>query len=112
MPVAVSFVAYIVFGNLNLNLNSVSFYQISKIAVAPTVMLLEACLYARLPSIPLIASVAVVCLGIGLATVSEIEGSSSLEGALVGVGAVTMTALYQVGRCSGPHSSTQLSPVP
>jgi hypothetical protein len=36
-PLAASFVGYIVLNNLNLQMNTVSFYQISKIAVAPAV---------------------------------------------------------------------------
>ena len=36
-PLAASFVGYIVLNNLNLQMNTVGFYQISKIAVAPAV---------------------------------------------------------------------------
>ena len=36
-PLAGSYVGYIVLNNLNLQLNTVGFYQISKIAVAPAV---------------------------------------------------------------------------
>ena len=34
-PLAVAYVGYIVLNNLNLQINTVGFYQISKIAVAP-----------------------------------------------------------------------------
>ena len=34
-PLALSYVGYIVLNNLNLQINTVGFYQISKIAVAP-----------------------------------------------------------------------------
>ena len=36
-PLAASYVGYIVLNNLNLQMNTVGFYQISKIAVAPAV---------------------------------------------------------------------------
>lgn len=95
-PIAVAFVAYIVFGNLNLRLNSVSFYQVSKIAVAPAILALELLMHRRVPPVRVVAAVGVVCVGIGFATVSELEGSSGLQGALVGGAAVLTTALYQV----------------
>lgn len=95
LPVAAAYVAYIVFGNLNLKLNSVSFYQIGKIAVAPAVLAIEAILYRRLPSLQVFGSVSVVCVGIAFATISELEGATGPGGAAVGVMAVLTTALYQ-----------------
>ena len=94
-PLALAFVGYIVLGNLNLKVNTVSFYQITKIAVAPAVLAIDFILYRRVPSVPIAASVAVVCVGIGFATVSELEGAHGIQGAVVGLGAVLSTALYQ-----------------
>ena len=94
-PLALAFVGYIVLGNINLKVNTVSFYQISKIAVAPAVLAIDFIFYRRVPSVPIAASVAVVCVGIGFATMSELEGASGIQGALIGFGAVLSTAMYQ-----------------
>lgn len=41
VPLAGAYVGYIVLCNLNLQINTVSFYQITKLAVAPTVLVIE-----------------------------------------------------------------------
>lgn len=76
IPLASAYVGYIVLCNLNLNLNTVGFYQISKIAVAPAVLGIEATFFGKRPCKKTIASVVVVCLGIGLATVTDSQVSS------------------------------------
>lgn len=43
------------------------------------------------------ASVALVCLGVGLATITDPQISSNLAGLAVGFGSVAATAMYQVG---------------
>ena len=58
-------------GNLCLRVNTVSFYQITKIAVAPTVMILEAVFYKKMPTVKVIISVVIVCVGIAFATVTD-----------------------------------------
>lgn len=40
-PLAAAFVGYVVFWNLSLQMNSVGFYQLSKIMVLPSVAALE-----------------------------------------------------------------------
>lgn len=95
-PLAAAYVGYIVLCNLNLNLNPVGFYQITKIAVAPAVLAIDAVFYRKFASSRVMASVGVVCLGVGLATVTDPQISSSLVGPLVGFGSVIATALYQI----------------
>ena len=51
------------------------FYQIMKIAVAPTVVVLEFFMFRKLPSFLMQCSVVVVCLGITLATVTDTGAS-------------------------------------
>ena len=46
-PLAMAYVGYIVLNNLNLRLNTVGFYQISKIAVAPAVLGAEAVFFGK-----------------------------------------------------------------
>lgn len=53
-------------------------------------------MFRRLPPVRIIASVLVVCAGIGVATVTDSQMASNLLGIAVGVGATVMTALYQI----------------
>eukprot|EP00887_Chlorella_sp_A99_P008012 scaffold12.g8012.t1 len=96
VPLAAAYVGYIVLCNLNLNINPVGFYQITKIAVAPAVLAIEAVYYGRRASSRVVASVALVCAGVGLATVTDPEISSNLAGLAAGFGSVGATALYQI----------------
>ena len=95
-PLAAAYVGYIVLCNLNLNLNPVGFYQITKIAVAPAVLAIDAIVYKKRASGRVMAAVGVVCLGVGLATITDPEISSNFAGLLVGFGSVAATALYQI----------------
>jgi solute carrier family 35, member E3 len=96
IPLAASYVGYIVLCNLNLNINPVGFYQITKIAVAPAVLAIEAIWYNKRASASVVASVCVVCLGVGLATITDPQISSNPAGLLCGFGSVGATALYQI----------------
>ena len=96
LPLAAAYVGYIVLCNLNLNLNPVGFYQITKIAVAPTVLAIDAVVYKKRASGRVIASVAVVCLGVALATITDPQISSNFVGLFVGFGSVVATAMYQI----------------
>ena len=95
-PLAAAYVGYIVLCNLNLNINPVGFYQITKIAVAPAVLAIEAVYYGRRASRNVVASVGLVCLGVGLATITDPQISSNLSGLAAGFGSVAATALYQI----------------
>jgi solute carrier family 35 protein E3 len=52
--------------------------------------------YGRKASPRVTASVLVVCLGVGLATITDPEISSNLAGLGAGFGSVGATALYQI----------------
>jgi len=93
---AAAYVGYIVLCNLNLNINPVGFYQISKIAVAPAVLTIDWLMYGKRSSREVMGSIGVVCLGVGMATVSDPEMSGDVFGLLVGLGSVLATALYQI----------------
>ena len=96
LPLAAAYVGYIVLCNLNLNINPVGFYQITKIAVAPAVLGIDAVFYNKKASPRVTASVAVVCLGVGLATITDPQISSNFVGMMVGFGSVVATATYQI----------------
>ncbi|PNH06400.1 Solute carrier family 35 member E3 [Tetrabaena socialis] len=96
VPLAAAYVAYIVLCNLSLKVNTVGFYQVMKIAVAPTVIGLELLMFRRVPPARIVAAVLVVCLGIGVATVTDSQMVSNVLGIGVGMGATLVTALYQI----------------
>ena len=93
---AAAFVGYVVLSNLNLRENSVGFYQLTKIAVTPIVLAIEFVFYGKHFSAPVIASVVVVCIGVGLATVTDPEVASNPVGLLVGLGSILTTSLYLI----------------
>lgn len=95
-PLAFAYVGYIVLCNLSLKVNTVGFYQVMKIAVAPTVMLLDLIFFGNVPAPKVVASVVLVCLGIGIATVTDSKLISNLSGLFVGLAATLVTALYQM----------------
>eukprot|EP00798_Chlamydomonas_sp_ICE-L_P016182 gene16182-22343_t len=92
---AASYVGYIVLCNLSLNINTVGFYQVMKIAVAPTVIVVDLLFFGKLPKPKIIMSVLVVCIGIAVATVTDTQMIRNLTGIAVGVCATIITALYQ-----------------
>lgn len=96
LPLAGAFVAYIVLCNLSLNLNPISFYQVMKIAVAPTVLFLEFVVYNKRPTPKVVASVLVVCAGVGVATVTDPQMAQNMTGMMVGVAATLVTATFQI----------------
>lgn len=65
-------------------------------AVAPAVLAIDYLYYGRKASPRVTASVLVVCLGVGLATVTDPQISSNLAGLAAGFGSVAATALYQI----------------
>lgn len=85
MPLAAAFVGYIVFWNLSLQLNSVGFYQLSKILIAPAIIIIEAIWFKKYPGRLELAAVALLCIGVTLATVSdaEVRLCSTLDAKLV-----------------------------
>lgn len=54
-----------------MQINTVGFYQISKIAITPVVVTIEAIFYAKYPSKAALAATGVLLVGIALATVTD-----------------------------------------
>ena len=73
LPLAAAFVGYIVFWNLSLQLNSVGFYQLSKILIAPAIITIEAVWFKKVPTRMEVAAVSLLCLGVALATIADAE---------------------------------------
>ena len=95
-PLAAAYVGYVVLNNLSLKLNTVGFYQISKICIMPTLIAIEIALFGKYPSQKTLMAVVLVCLGVALATVTDQGLTTNFIGLLVGVAAILVTAMYQV----------------
>lgn len=93
---AAAFSSYIVLCNISLALNTVGFYQLTKIAIAPAVLIIESVSSRQVPELRLTACIIVVCLGITLATVADKEVTTNPAGFATGVVSVVVSAQYGV----------------
>ncbi|XP_042452438.1 UDP-rhamnose/UDP-galactose transporter 3-like [Zingiber officinale] len=80
--------------NLSLMLNSVGFYQISKLSIIPVVCLMEFFLHSKHYSSRVIMAVTAVALGVGICTVTDVEVKS--KGLVCACVAVFCTSLQQI----------------
>ncbi|KAJ6834454.1 UDP-galactose transporter 2-like [Iris pallida] len=80
--------------NLSLMLNSVGFYQISKLSIIPVVCMMEWILNNKHYSKRVIVSVVVVAFGVGVCTVTDVE--INVKGFLCACVAVFCTSLQQI----------------
>jgi solute carrier family 35 protein E3 len=96
VALAAAFTGYIVLCNVSLAVNTVGFYQLTKIAIAPTVLLMDAVSRRQVPDAKVAICVMVVCIGIGLATVFDTDIMTNLPGIVVGVVSVVVSAQYGI----------------
>eukprot|EP00735_Rhodelphis_limneticus_P012375 TRINITY_DN5628_c0_g1::TRINITY_DN5628_c0_g1_i1::g.12056::m.12056 TRINITY_DN5628_c0_g1::TRINITY_DN5628_c0_g1_i1::g.12056 ORF type:complete len:314 (+),score=44.62,sp/F4IHS9/UXT1_ARATH/39.10/7e-60,TPT/PF03151.11/4.1e+02,TPT/PF03151.11/2.5e-22,EamA/PF00892.15/64,EamA/PF00892.15/72,EamA/PF00892.15/8.2e-05,UAA/PF08449.6/0.0045,EmrE/PF13536.1/5.7e+02,EmrE/PF13536.1/9.7,EmrE/PF13536.1/0.015 TRINITY_DN5628_c0_g1_i1:126-1067(+) len=82
------------FMNLNLLYNSVGFYMLSKLCCIPVTLLLEWALQNKSTSLKLKASLIVVLLGVGIATVTDVQ--LNWTGSVYAIISVLLTALCQM----------------
>ncbi|GMH05207.1 hypothetical protein Nepgr_007047 [Nepenthes gracilis] len=80
--------------NLSLMLNSVGFYQISKLSMIPVVCVMEWILHSKRYSKEVKMSVIVVVLGVGVCTVTDVKVNA--KGFLCAAVAVLSTSLQQI----------------
>ncbi|CAL9162855.1 unnamed protein product [Musa hybrid cultivar] len=80
--------------NLSLMLNSVGFYQISKLSIIPVVCLMEYFLHSKHYSSRVIMAVTAVAVGVGICTVTDVEIKN--KGLLCACVAVFCTSLQQI----------------
>lgn len=80
--------------NLSLLVNTVSIYQVAKLFVIPTTVLLQLLIFRKRVALSTLISLIVVTVGVGLTTVEEIRGSST--GVLVALNGAVSTALQQL----------------
>ncbi|KAK7888328.1 hypothetical protein LTR67_008674 [Exophiala xenobiotica] len=92
--VAAFFAGFLILGNLSLTFNSVSFYQLAKILTTPTVVFLNYIILGKTVTVPVLVSIAALCVGVGLITSASVF--SNVLGTCIAVAAFTITALYQI----------------
>eukprot|EP00698_Gefionella_okellyi_P019996 TRINITY_DN6217_c0_g2_i1.p1 TRINITY_DN6217_c0_g2~~TRINITY_DN6217_c0_g2_i1.p1 ORF type:complete len:174 (+),score=18.88 TRINITY_DN6217_c0_g2_i1:40-561(+) len=86
----------VVFLNLSLQLNSVGFYQITKLMVIPTTMLMQIAFEGQRFSMPTVLSIITLIVGVALATISEVR--TQILGSAFAVLGVICTARSQIVR--------------
>ena len=90
-----STVIAITLSNLSLKQNSVGFYQLKKLLIIPCVILLEKATRGTVNySVKRIFAISLICFGVFLATVSDLQLSS--RGIFIGLLAVVCTAQCQI----------------
>lgn len=80
--------------NLNLAYNSVGFYQLSKLACIPVTIVIERIFYGKTVSNPILLTLIPITIGVGIATVNDIQ--VNFMGTIFAVVAVVCTALAQI----------------
>ncbi|GFH29519.1 TPT domain-containing protein, partial [Haematococcus lacustris] len=85
-----------VLSTLSLALNTVSFYQVCKIASTPVVILLELVLFKKVPRMVVCVSVLCVCAGIAIATINDPISIKNVSGMVVGLLSTVVTALFNI----------------
>lgn len=83
-----------------LQVNTVGFYQLSKICITPAALVLEATANRSWPSKQEIAAIFALCLGVAQATISDEQVTTNTVGLATAAAAVCLTVLYQVHRNS------------
>ncbi|RKP27535.1 triose-phosphate transporter family-domain-containing protein [Syncephalis pseudoplumigaleata] len=89
-----SFCGFVVLTNLSLQYNSVGFYQMAKVLTTPAVALIQFLFYGKTFARPTIISLAVICLGVGIANVTDVQ--MNFVGTVYALAGVVVTSLYQV----------------
>ena len=89
-----SYVGYVCLTQLSLQVNSVGFYQVAKIAVTPLVCVIQWALFSATYSTAMKLSLTLVCLGVALATVADL--SVTVLGIGVAFVGSCFTATYQI----------------
>lgn len=89
-----SFIFYNALSLINLNINTVGFYQVSKILVTPSVMVIESIFFDKSFSAEMKQAVGLMLLGVTMSTVSDVD--VGLLGFIVGMLAVIGAAQSQI----------------
>ena len=80
--------------NMSLMLNTIGFYQVCKLAQIPTMCVLEGTLMGKRFSRRVIQAIVIVLMGVGIATVSDVE--MNFQGTVAAVVGVVATSGQQI----------------
>ncbi|KAL9644580.1 hypothetical protein ABK040_015319 [Willaertia magna] len=94
LPISLAFCGYVVFNNISLAYNSVSFYQVMKIMCTPTIIVIEYFLYKEKPDKRILPTLIPVCLGTFITVFTDLE--MNWYGTMMSILAVFSNALYTV----------------
>lgn len=86
---------FVVLTNLSLQHNSVGFYQVMKVMTTPTVVVIEALVYAKVLDWGLRAALVPVCLGVVATAATDFRLNA--VGAAYAIAGVLVTSFYQIG---------------
>ncbi|KAK1861719.1 hypothetical protein I4F81_004299 [Pyropia yezoensis] len=86
---------FVVLTNLSLQHNSVGFYQVMKVMTTPTVVVIEALVYAKMLDWDLRAALVPVCLGVVATAATDFRLNA--VGAAYAIAGVLVTSFYQIG---------------
>jgi solute carrier family 35 protein E3 len=107
IKLSASFCGFVVLTNLSLQYNSVGFYQMAKVLTTPTVATIQTIFYGKQLSTPIIISLAVICIGVTITSVTDVQ--MNLIGTIYALSGVLITSLYQVW-VGSEQKALQLSP--
>jgi len=94
LPISLAFCGYVVFNNLSLLHNSVSFYQIMKILCTPFILFVQSNFYGEHVSTRIKLCLIPVCMGIFIAVLSDTQVNP--VGTLYALLAVVANAMYTI----------------
>ncbi|KAI8049211.1 triose-phosphate transporter family-domain-containing protein [Syncephalis plumigaleata] len=102
-----TFCGFVVLTNISLQYNSIGFYQMAKVLTTPAVAIIQFLFYSKTFTRPTIISLAVICLGVCIASVTDVQ--MNFVGTVFALAGVLVTSLYQVW-IGSEQKALQLSP--
>ncbi len=94
LPISIAFCGYVVFNNISLLYNSVSFYQVTKIFCTPLIILIETNVYRKTTDNRVKLSLVPVCIGICITVVTDM--SINFRGSVYAFLAVLSNTMYTI----------------
>ena len=94
VPLCVAFVGFVVFNNLSLQYNSIGFYQLMKVLTTPAIVAIQFFAYSVNVHPRLQAALVPVCVGVYLATSSDVE--VNFWGTFHALMGIVTTSFYQI----------------
>lgn len=94
IPLCLAFVGFVVFNNLSLQYNSIGFYQLMKVLTTPAIVIIQYVAYSVQVHPKLIAALVPVCIGVALATSSDVE--MNFWGTFHALMGIVTTSFYQI----------------